>query len=579
VASHGPPKGGIPNFFVRGSLFKLPFVFIAFCGNLVFMQKVLTAEQMREVDRLTTERFGIPSILLMENAAHAAARVVIERLGGDVVGKAILVLCGKGNNGGDGAAVARILRQAGAETDVILFGKVEDTKGDARANFQTTETIANCFNEIESLEEWDKWFAGARQDWLVVIDAIFGTGLDRPVYDWLAHIISQINIADDARHDGAGRRLAISIDIPSGLNADLAEPIGETFHADITVTFTAPKSGNVLPPASRFNGKLVVADIGSPQELIDTVDSGVFLAIRDDAVDWLTDAKYTPGSYKNKRGHALIIAGSKNYTGAAVLCGDSAIRSGTGLVTLAVPEGSRESVVARISPEVMVRGISETKTGSAAEKAVNEVGKILCNVDVVAVGSGLSSQEQETSNFIRRIVEDRKTPVVIDADGLTALSPFSISGSEELPLILTPHEGEFMRLLGSDDKSLIKDRVSAVRDFAVKHHVILVLKGERVLVGEPGGDVAVIPTGNPGLGKAGNGDTLTGIITGFTAQAVQMKLDMFETAVAAVYVAGMAGDIAESKWGKRVMTASDVRECFVEVFEELGERESEKVKE
>jgi NAD(P)H-hydrate epimerase len=543
------------------------------------MQKVLTAEQMREIDRLTTERFGIPSILLMENAAHAAARVVIERLDGDVVGKAILVLCGKGNNGGDGAAVARILRQAGAETDVVLFGKVEDTKGDARANFQTTGTIADCFQEIQSLKEWDKWFAGARQDWNVVIDAIFGTGLDQPVHDWLAHIIRQINIADDARHDSSGRRLAVSIDIPSGLNADLAEPIGETFHADVTVTFTAPKFGNVLPPASRSNGRLVVADIGSPQELIDAVHSKVFLATREDAADWLRGAEYTPGSYKNRRGHALIIAGSKNYTGAAVLCGDSAIRSGTGLVTLAVPEGSRELVVARVSPEVMVRGISETPNGSVAEKAVDEVGEFLGNVDVIAIGSGLSSQEQETGNFIRKMVEDRKMPIVIDADGLTAISPFAISGSNELPLILTPHEGEFMRLLGSKDKSLLKDRVAAVRDFAVKHHVILVLKGERVLVGEPGGEVAVIPTGNPGLGKAGNGDTLTGIITGFAAQAVQMKLDMFETTVAAVYIAGMAGDIAESKWGKRVMTASDVRECFVEVFEELGEGKREKVKE
>ena len=267
-----------------------------------------------------------------------------------------------------------------------------------------------------------------------------------------------------------------------------------------------------------------------------------------------------------------MIAGSRDYTGAAVLCGNSAIRSGVGLVTLAVPESSRESVVARVTPEVMVRGIAETPDGSAAVAAFNEVNAFLKNVDVIAIGSGLSSKEDETREFIRRIVEERKTPVLIDADGLTALSPFNMEGSAELPLILTPHEGEFMRLLGTDDKSVIKDRVAAVRDFAVKHKVILVLKGERALIGEPGGKVVVNPTGNSGLGKAGNGDTLTGLIAGFAGQAVQMKIDMFETVVAAVYVAGMGGDIAEKKYGKRVMTASDVRDCLTEVFDSLVPR-------
>jgi len=292
----------------------------------------------------------------------------------------------------------------------------------------------------------------------------------------------------------------------------------------------------------------------------------------DDAISWLSKSAFTSASYKNKRGHVLMIAGSRDYTGAAVLCGNSAIRSGVGLVTLAVPESSRESVVARVTPEVMVRGIAETTNGSAAVAAFDEINGFLKNVDVIAIGSGLSSKEDETREFILRIVEERKTPVVIDADGLTALSPFNIEGSVELPLILTPHEGEFMRLLGTEDKSFIKDRVAAVRNFAVKHKVILLLKGERALIGEPGGKVVVNPTGNSGLGKAGNGDTLTGLIAGFAAQAVQMKIDMFETVVAAVYVAGMAGDIAEKKYGKRVMTASDVRDCLTEVFDSLVPR-------
>jgi len=218
----------------------------------------------------------------------------------------------------------------------------------------------------------------------------------------------------------------------------------------------------------------------------------------------------------------------------------------------------------------MVREIPETGAGSAAAAASDEIKELLQNVNAVAIGSGLSSKEEETKAFVHRIVSERVTPIVIDADGLTALSPWTVSGSSELPLILTPHEGEFMRLLGTDDKEAIKDRVAAVRAFAVKHNVILVLKGERVLIGEPGGKVVVNPTGNSGLDKAGNGDTLTGIIAGFVAQAAAMKLDVFETVVAAVYVAGMAGDVAEKKYGKRAMTASDVRECFAETFRELG---------
>jgi NAD(P)H-hydrate epimerase len=361
----------------------------------------------------------------------------------------------------------------------------------------------------------------------------------------------------------------VSLDVPSGLMSDVYQN-SKGIQADLTVTFTAPKPALVLAGASKWTGELVVARIGTPQELVDQSPSQLFVSEPGDVRRWLGETKFTTDSYKNKRGHALIIAGSKNYTGAAVLCGDAAIRSGVGLTTLAVPEGSREPVVARVSPEVMVRGISETSNGSASEKAFDDVTEFLENVDVIAIGSGLSSKEDETRNFVRRIVTERTMPVVIDADGLTALAPFDITGSDHWPLILTPHEGEFMRLLGTKDKSAISDRVEAVRSFAVKHKVILVLKGERVVIGDPEGNVVINPTGNSGLGKAGNGDTLTGIITGFAAQAVQMKIDMFETVVAAVYAASSAGDLAEKKYGKRVMTASDVRECLAETFAMLS---------
>jgi hydroxyethylthiazole kinase-like uncharacterized protein yjeF len=208
-----------------------------------------------------------------------------------------------------------------------------------------------------------------------------------------------------------------------------------------------------------------------------------------------------------------------------------------------------------------------------AEEAVEEIEKFSDNVDAIAIGSGLSASHESTERLVRHLVKNRTMPTILDADALTMLSPFNadeIKDESKPPLILTPHQGEFLKMLGNKDVDAIKDRVAAVRDFAQTHHVILVLKGERTLIGEPGGKVVVNPTGNSGLGKAGNGDTLTGIIAGFAAQAAAMGVDMFETAVAAVYVAALAGDIAEKKFGKRVMTASDVRECLGEAFESVG---------
>ncbi len=545
------------------------------------MQKVLTAAEMREVDRLTTEKYGIPSILLMENAAHAVARVITEKLGGSVKGKSIFVLCGKGNNGGDGAALARILAMQGAYIDVLLFGKIKETKGDARINFgvlcredfEFDDVYVSSFGELREIgskEEWEQFYMDSGQFSDVIVDAVFGTGLTRPLDIWLYNIIHDLNFVNEGPIPNP--RLCVSVDIPSGLNADSGERLAEPVRADVTVTFTAPKPGNVLPDVAAINGELVIADIGSPSELIDDQPSQLYLAERGDAGNWLEETKFSDDSYKNKRGQTVLIAGSENYSGAAVLAGNAAMRSGVGLVTVVTPKSSKESIASRVLPEVMVRGVSETENGSISEEACDEIEDLLEEADSVAVGCGLS-RDEGTKEFVKKIVANRRHPTVVDADALNLLSPFAGSaanGESGVELILTPHEGEFMRLLGTDNKDAIKDRVAAVREFSQKHNVILILKGERVLIGEPGGKVVVNPTGNAGLGKAGNGDTLTGIIAGFAAQSVQLKIDMFETVVAAVYLAGLAGDIAEKKYGKRVMTASDVRECLTEAFEQIS---------
>lgn len=535
---------------------------------------------MREVDRLTTELYGIPSIILMENAAHAVARVITEKLGGSVTGRRILILCGKGNNGGDGAALARVLWSQGASCFVDLFGSISDSTGDARRNFESIQKFSespltngpneNCLflHEIRPGEVAASVANWRNQQMCVLVDALFGTGLSRPLDEEYETVVNAIAGAKKSKRFEA----VFAVDMPSGLISDSGIQTGPSADVDVTVTFTAPKLANVLPPVSNLNGELIVANIGTPSELLDDQPSQLFLAEKADITYWLKQSDFVNASYKNKRGHALIIGGSRDYSGAAVLAGNAGIRSGVGLVTVAVPEDSRDGVIGRVTPEVMVRGISQTEKGSAAEKAADEVKEFLKNVDVVAIGNGLSAKEDETKNFVRRIVSERSTPIVIDADAITALSPWEekgIKGTDDLPLILTPHEGEFKKMLGVEGdevKEILKDRVGAVRDFATKHKLILVLKGERNLIGHPDGRVVVNPTGNSGLGKAGNGDTLTGIIAGFVAQAVQMEIDIFETVVAAVYIAGMAGDIAASKFGKRVMTASDVRDCLGDVF-------------
>ncbi|CAN5668099.1 NAD(P)H-hydrate dehydratase [soil metagenome] len=542
------------------------------------MQKVLTAAQMSEVDRLTTERYGIPSIILMENAAHAVARVITEKLGGSVKGKSILILCGKGNNGGDGAALARILWTQGADISLCLMFPDDEYSGDSRINLDIFRELrkeqkffdgANlCVIEVGAhrmfFDSWENYF-GHR----AVVDAIFGTGLNSPLRDDFALLAKTFSsVFDDKK-----RPLFLSVDIPSGIDADNSTLPGACFRADVTVSFTAAKLGNVLPPASDINGELTIAKIGSPPELIDEQPSQLYLAEKADAAEWLRQSEFSADSYKNKRGHALIVAGSADYSGAAVLAGNAAMRSGVGLVTVRTPGSSKKSVASRVLPEVIVRGLSETAGGSVSKAAIAEVEEMLEQADAIAIGCGLGVIDAETGEFVRHFAESRRMPTVLDADALNLIAPMSAKwppadagGSD---LILTPHEGEFLRLLGTEDRDAIKDRVAAVREFSQKYNVILALKGERVLMGHPDGRVVVNPTGNSGLGKAGNGDTLTGILAGFVAQAAKMEIDIFETVVAAVYVAGMAGDIAERKFGKRVMTASDVRECLTDVFDEM----------
>ena len=546
------------------------------------MQPVLSAKQARDIDTLTTSEYHTPSLGLMQAAAEGCFKAIETYFAGHLAGKKAQILCGRGNNGGDGAALAIELCRAGVHADVVLFGSVEDTTGDARTNFELVRRRATLepgavdvgegvtFVECNSVDDWEA-LAKSRSTYDIIVDALFGIGLNRPLEGIFLQVVRHLVMIRSARERSSDMRpLIVSVDLPSGLNADLAKPIGETVQADLTVTFTAPKPANVLPPASHLSGRLVIANIGSPITLIDAAKPELFVIEADDARQWLIDTRYTPDSFKNTHGHALVIAGSRGYTGAAVLCGEAAMRSGAGLVTIGTPASAQSSVAASVMPEIMTIALAETDRGAVSDEAIDHVMQLATKASVIAIGPGLSAEDERTRRFVFSLVKQRQTPMVIDADALNCLALYSgngwpeeVQGSPEAPLILTPHVGEMLRLLGTKEKSALDDRVAVARGFATKHKIILVLKGARSLIAAPNGRVFVNPTGNAGLGTAGAGDTLTGIIVGFIAQDVatlKNGSDPLAATIAALYVGGLAGDLAARELGMRSMVASDIRE-------------------
>lgn len=538
-------------------------------GSLIIaLMKVLTAAQMREVDRLTTERYLLPGLLLMENAAGRTLEAVENKFG-SVVGKKALIICGKGNNGGDGAAIARQLHTKGCAVRVLLLGRVEESTGEARSNFAAVRSLAESsaklkFVEVESEAKFNEEASAQHYD--LFFDAIFGTGLSRPAKGLYEYAINYLN----------KRKPVIAVDMPSGLDADAFDLIGTAVSADLTVTFTAPKIGNLLPPACEHNGELVVAPIGSPDALISACGSNLTLVESPMIEAWLASSRRTAHAHKGDAGKVLIIAGSRGKTGAACLSGAASLRAGAGLVTIATAASAQPAVASQAIVECMTEPLIETASGTVSLDALKSALALAAARDVLAIGPGLGSSEQSTFDFVRELITQRERPMVIDADGLNALIGWTenLQGSAALPLILTPHAGEMGRLVGKSAKEVVEDRLEVSRAFATRHQVILVLKGSRTLIAAPDGEVYINPTGNAGMATGGSGDVLTGIIAGLLAQKTN---DATLATISAVYLHGLAGDIAVSRFGTRAMIASDITAHLGDAFIEVGGEEEKGV--
>jgi NAD(P)H-hydrate epimerase len=520
--------------------------------------RVLNSQQMREADRRTIEEIGIPAIVLMENAgrqAVAAMEAAFDDLGSSHVG----VLCGRGNNGGDGFVVARTLVQRGIETSVFLLGRVADVRGDARTNLEVLGRIGLTVVEIGDAQEWELHFSEISQCELLV-DALLGTGFHGALSGLLETVVADVN--------GLGVPV-VAIDLPTGVSADSHEVAGEAIEASMTVTLAAPKIPLILPPADSHGGDLVIADIGIPLPVLDEVGGPYIELLTRERMRELVPAR-AADSHKGDFGRVLVVAGSLGRAGAAHLAAIGALRSGAGLVTIATPR-SCLPIVAAMAPEYMTEPLDETPSGTIDYAALDRVLEI--TADVIAVGPGLG-QAPGTAAFVQGLLERAGVPLVIDADALNAFAgePDRLMGRDGVDVVITPHPGEMARLLNISIEAVQHDRLQHATAFAANHRVHVVLKGHRTIVAGPDNRAFVNLTGNSGMATGGTGDLLTGMIAAWFAQL----LDAEAACKLAVYLHGTAGDLAEADEGEVALVAGDIAGRLGDAVMELTARRRKK---
>ncbi len=503
--------------------------------------EIVTGEQMRRIDRRAIDGLGIPSLRLMEAAGRGVARALLRDFP-EIRETGVTLLCGKGNNGGDGLVTARHLAESGVVPSVVLLSRADQLKGDAAHNLRLARERGLEVREVPDAEAWDT-ARSVLSDSRVVVDAMLGTGVRGGARGLIATVIRDVN-------RGGGR--VVALDLPSGIDADQVEVEDNAVRATRTYTLCRPKLPLVLDPAATYAGTVTVVPIGIPDEAVREEQTQM------EWIDRSTAHQLFPPrpavSHKGDYGHLLAVAGSRGKSGAAVLLARAALRSGAGLVTVATPASSQEQVAVQ-QAEVMTEALPEVAQGALAAQAADAVRDLLSRRDALAIGPGLGTL-RDTTEAVLAIVAACDAPIVIDADALNALADadavFPLAKTR--PVVLTPHPGEAARLLRTTTDTLQASRLDSVRKIARLTGGVVVLKGHQTLVAEPGGRVAVNSTGNPGMATGGSGDVLTGTLGAFLARG----MSGWDAACLAVFVHGDAGDRAAQDLGQDALIASDL---------------------
>ncbi len=531
--------------------------------------KVVTAEQIRELDRRAISEFGIPGVVLMENAGRAVVEVM-QREYGDLRNKRIVVLCGTGNNGGDGFVIARHLRGIGAWPLVYLAGSAEAIKGDAKINYDALVKLGFNISNLESFPP------NIGID--IIVDSLLGTGLKDAPREPYAQLIQSVN------QYGLP---VIAVDIPAGVDSNTGAVPGQAIYATHTVTFAYPKLGMYFSPGVDCLGKLHIAQI---------VLAGMRVDVETPYIAWTAEEAYlfraeftflkrAEEANKGDFGHVAVVAGSRNMAGAPSLVAHGAQRAGAGLVTVLTADSAQPIIAAKLN-EQMTLPLPEID-GAVSEAAFDKIAEFAEKATVLCVGPGMG-QHPQTVALILRIVAEIRRPLVLDADGLNALAlnpdkiekMLSDRGNDpRWPLIITPHPGEAGRLLGTSAAAVQSNRLESLRELARKYHATVVLKGRYSLTGDASGKVIINTSGNPGMATGGSGDTLTGILGGLLAQAFASvkktdsaaDISPFDITALGVLLHGMAGDIAAQQRGQVGLIASDIIEALPLALRRLEE--------
>ncbi len=506
---------------------------------------LLTAAEMAQIDRITIDDIGIPGVVLMESAGKGATDFYQE-IFPDICEKKVLIIAGSGNNGGDGFVIARHLYYRGSTSvKVICLKEVAKLKGDALINCQIIKKLGIPTEEYTG-EEFLPEISEELKACDIVVDAILGTGLKSEVRGFYRQVIEAIN--------DAGKPV-LAVDIPSGLDASSGKPLGVCVNAVATATFGLPKIGQVVTPGHNFVGKLRVVDIGIPDSVIREFDPRRVFFEEKEASELVKPRR--DDSHKGTYGHLFVISGSAGKTGAASLVCHGAARIGTGLVTLAIPESLNPILEVKLT-EPMTLPVPETVEKSVSLEAFDILLEESQSRSAVAMGPGISLNE-ETQELVRKLMKELNSPMVIDADGVTALKGnLDVLSHASAPVILTPHPGEMARIIGETSSYVQQNRLEIAEDFSKKYGVTLVLKGFRTIIASPDGRTAVNSTGNPAMATGGMGDVLTGMIGGFLAQ----RYDPFKAACLGVYFHGKAGDAVVRRKGFASVLASDLLEVI-----------------